>query len=147
MDILSELESAAKWSKINSYIYLFGFIFSILFILASLLLFTVGNSNINDIDDKQATTFMAVLFLLGGVVGSVISWIVRKVFIQYEQAARNAMQSMSVTDIEEVCHYQRNIFIVYGSYYILALVMIPVVVILAFLFAGAILRASGAAGA
>lgn len=144
MDILSELESAAKWSRINSYIYLFCFVFSILFILVGLFIFITGNSDTDT--DREATIFMAVLFSLGGVIGSVISWIVRKVFIQYEQAARNAIQSLSAQAIEEVCHYQRNIFIVYGAYYIFALVMIPVMVIFA-VFLVAAGASGGAAGA
>lgn len=118
MDILHELETAAKWSKINSYIYLLCFVFSVLFLLTGLL-----------ITIKEPA--MGIAWLLGAGIASVISWIVRKVFINYHEATQYAMQSLSTQSIEEVCHYQRNIFIVYGAYYALILVVIFIAVVAA----------------
>ena len=106
MDILSELASAAKWSKINSYISLLSFIVSILFIL-------VG-----------AVAPIFILLSMGSAVMVVSSWIVRKVFIRYEQSARQAIESLSGTAIEEVCHYQRNVFAMFGIGHIFVFVVL-----------------------
>ena len=121
MNILNELETAAKWSKINSYIYLFCFVFIMLFLLMGFL-----------ITIKEPATGIA--WIVGAGVATAVSWIVRKVFINYHKATQYAMQSLSTQSIEEVCHYQRNIFIVYGAYYALILT----VVFIAFVVAAAI---------
>ncbi|MBO4576646.1 MAG: hypothetical protein J5680_05990 [Neisseriaceae bacterium] len=109
MDILHELETAAKWAKINSYIYLLSLVFSILFLLLGLLMLI-----------KEPT--MGIVFVLVAGIATAVFWIVRKVFINYQEAANNAIQSLSTQAIEEVCHYQRNIFIVYGAMYVVVLV-------------------------
>ena len=126
MDILHELETAAKWSKINSYIYLLCHVFGILFLLLGLIMAI-----------KEPA--MGIAWVLGAGVATAIFWIIRKVFINYHEATNNAIQSLSTQAIEEVCHYQRNIFIVYGAYYALILR----VLVLALIVVGA---AAGAGG-
>ncbi|MBP5790529.1 MAG: hypothetical protein J6W29_09915 [Neisseriaceae bacterium] len=126
MDILHELETAAKWSKINSYIYLLCLVFGILFLLLGLIMAI-----------KEPA--MGIAWVLGAGVATAIFWIIRKVFINYHEATNNAIQSLSTQAIEEVCHYQRNIFIVYGAYYALILI----VLVLALIILGAAAVAGG----
>lgn len=111
MDILHELETAEKWARINSYIYFFYFIFSILGILFGLVLLI-----------KAPFAGILVMLISGGFAA--VLWFFRKAFIQYHKAALQAQQSLSTQSIDEVCHYQRNIFIVYGSIYIIAMLMV-----------------------
>lgn len=122
MDILHELETAAKWSKINSYIYLMWLVFGVLFMLVGLF------SLIKE-------PGMGIFILIVAGISTAVAWIIRKVFINYQEAANNAMQSLSEQAIEEVCHYQRNIFIVYGAMYVVVLVLLFI--------AGAVLAAMG----
>ena len=122
MDILHELETAAKWSKINSYIYLMWLVFGVLFMLVGLISLI-----------KEPGLGIFVLIVAG--IFTAIAWIIRKVFINYQEATNNAMQSLSEQAIEEVCHYQRNIFIVYGAMYVVVLVLLFI--------AGAVLAAMG----
>ena len=122
MDILHELETAAKWSKINSYIYLMWLVFGVLFMLVGL---------ISLIKEPG----MGIFILIVAGISTAVAWIIRKVFINYQEAANNAMQSLSEQAIEEVCHYQRNIFIVYGAMYVVVLVLLFI--------AGAVLAAMG----
>ena len=109
MDILHELETAAKWSKINSYIYLMWLVFGVLFMLVGLISLI-----------KEPGLGIFVLIVAG--IFTAIAWVIRKVFINYQEATNNAIQSLSEQAIEEVCHYQRNIFIVYGAMYVVFLV-------------------------
>ncbi len=122
MDILHELETAAKWSKINSYIYLMWLVFGVLFMLVGLISLV-----------KEPGLGIFILIVAG--ISTAVAWIIRKVFINYQEAANNAMQSLSEQSIEEVCHYQRNIFIVYGAMYVVVLVLLFI--------AGAVLAAMG----
>ncbi|MBQ9182696.1 MAG: hypothetical protein IJ143_02835 [Neisseriaceae bacterium] len=122
MDILHELETAAKWSKINSYIYLMWLVFGVLFMLVGLISLV-----------KEPGFGIFILIVAG--ISTAVAWIIRKVFINYQEAANNAMQSLSEQAIEEVCHYQRNIFIVYGAMYVVVLVLLFI--------AGAVLAAMG----
>ena len=122
MDILHELETAAKWSKINSYIYLMWLVFGVLFMLVGLISLV-----------KEPGMGIFVLIVVG--IFTAVAWIIRKVFINYQEATNNAMQSLSEQAIEEVCHYQRNIFIVYGAMYVVVLVLLFI--------AGAVLAAMG----
>ena len=122
MDILHELETAAKWSKINSYIYLMWLVFGVLFMLVGLISLV-----------KEPGFGIFILIVAG--ISTAVAWIIRKVFINYQEAANNAMQSLSEQAIEEVCHYQRNIFIVYGAMYVAVLVLLFI--------AGAVLAAMG----
>lgn len=123
MDILHELEIARKWSKINSYIFLMCLVFSVLFLLVGLIMLIKSPA-------------MGVAVVLGAGIATLISWIVRKVFINYQEAANNAMYSLSEQAIEEVCHYQRNIFIVYGAYYALILAVCVIAILLAIILGG-----------
>lgn len=118
MDILHELETAAKWSKINSYIYLMILVFGVLFLLLGLIVLIQSPAQ-------------GIAFVLGAGIVTVLSWIVRKVFINYHEAANNAIQSLSANAIEEVCHYQRNIFIIYGAYYAIFLVIAVLAILVA----------------
>ncbi|MBR2251815.1 MAG: hypothetical protein IJ881_05320 [Neisseriaceae bacterium] len=122
MDILHELETAAKWSKINSYIYLMWLVFGVLFMLVGLI-------------SLVKEPGMGIFILIVAGISTAVAWIIRKVFINYQEAANNAMQSLSEQAIEEVCHYQRNIFIVYGAMYVVVLVLLFI--------AGAVLAAMG----
>lgn len=92
MDILHELETASKWSKINSYIFLICLVFSVLFLLVGFILFIKSPA-------------MGIAVVLGAGIAILMSWIVRKVFINYQEATNNAMYSLSEQAIEEVCHY------------------------------------------
>ena len=123
MDILHELETAAKWSKINSYIYLMILVFGVLFLLLGLIVLIQSPAQ-------------GIAFVLGAGIVTVLSWIVRKVFIDYHEAANNAIQSLSANAIEEVCHYQRNIFIVYGAYYAIFLVIAVLAILVALALGG-----------
>lgn len=123
MDILHELETAAKWSKINSYIYLMILVFGVLFLLLGLIVLIQSPAQ-------------GIAFVLGAGIVTVLSWIVRKVFINYHEAANNAIQSLSANAIEEVCHYQRNIFIVYGAYYAIFLVIAVLAILVALALGG-----------
>lgn len=123
MDILHELETAAKWSKINSYIYLMILVFGVLFLLLGLIVLIQSPAQ-------------GIAFILGAGIVTVLSWIVRKVFINYHEAANNAIQSLSANAIEEVCHYQRNIFIVYGAYYAIFLVIAVLAILVALALGG-----------
>lgn len=123
MDILHELETAAKWSKINSYIYLMILVFGVLFLLLGLIVLIQSPAQ-------------GIAFVLGAGIVTVLSWIVRKVFINYHEAANNAIQSLSANAIEEVCHYQRNIFIVYGAYYAIFLVIAVLAILIALALGG-----------
>lgn len=122
MDILHELETAAKWSKINSYIYLMWLVFGVLFMLVGLI-------------SLVKEPGMGIFILIVAGISTAVAWVIRKVFINYQEAANNAMQSLSEQAIEEVCHYQRNIFIVYGAMYVVVLVLLFI--------AGAVLAAMG----
>ncbi|MBR3425503.1 MAG: hypothetical protein IKG79_05630, partial [Neisseriaceae bacterium] len=117
-----ELETAAKWSKINSYIYLMWLVFGVLFMLVGLI-------------SLVKEPGMGIFILIVAGISTAVAWIIRKVFINYQEAANNAMQSLSEQAIEEVCHYQRNIFIVYGAMYVVVLVLLFI--------AGAVLAAMG----
>lgn len=123
MDILHELETAAKWSKINSYIYLMILVFGVLFLLLGLIVLIQSPAQ-------------GIAFVLGAGIVTVLSWIIRKVFINYHEAANNAIQSLSANAIEEVCHYQRNIFIVYGAYYAIFLVIAVLAILVALALGG-----------
>ena len=122
MDILHELETASKWSKINSYIYLMWLVFGVLFMLVGLI-------------SLVKEPGMGIFILIVAGISTAVAWIIRKVFINYQEAANNAMQSLSEQSIEEVCHYQRNIFIVYGAMYVVVLVLLFI--------AGVVLAAMG----
>ncbi|MBR3482782.1 MAG: hypothetical protein IKH45_07900 [Neisseriaceae bacterium] len=123
MDIMHELETAAKWSRINSYIYLMILVFGVLFLLLGLIVLIQSPAQ-------------GIAFVLGAGIVTVLSWIVRKVFINYHEAANNAIQSLSANAIEEVCHYQRNIFIVYGAYYAIFLVIAVLAILVALALGG-----------
>ena len=129
MDILHELETAAKWSRINSYIYLMILVFGVLFLLLGLIVLIQSPAQ-------------GIAFVLGAGIVTVLSWIVRKVFINYHEAANNAIQSLSANAIEEVCHYQRNILIVYGAYYAIFLVIAVLAILVALALGGVVALSS-----
>ena len=144
MDILSELETAAKWAKINSYAYLFSIFATILSAITGfvMLLSLVGGGKAEAAEFMKPIGFVVIIVNLFWIV---FYWICRNVFMQYKQSLINASQSLSSKEIEEVCHYQRNVFITFGAYYLIIMVMIALVIGFAFfVLAGAIGSVSGA---
>lgn len=117
MDILHELEKSAKWSKINSYLYLLYLILCILGVVFGIFALM-----------KSAVLGGAVLLIAG--IFSVLFWMARKVFLNYSYAAQDAMQSLSPQAVEEVCRCQRNIFIVYSAWYIICIGMAVIAIAL-----------------
>ena len=117
MDILHELEKSAKWSKINSYLYLLYLILCILGVVFGIFALM-----------KSAVLGGAVLLIAG--IFSVLFWMARKVFLNYSYAAQDAMQSLSPQAIDEVCRCQRNIFIVYSAWYIICIGMAVIAIAL-----------------
>lgn len=147
MDILSELETAAKWAKINSYVYLFSIIVTVLSVISGFFMLS-SLSGGGDAEAADVAKFMKTfgsISIAANVFWIVFYWICRNVFSRYEQSLRNATQSLSSKEIEEVCHYQRNVFITYGAYYLIFIVMIALVIgFVILMLAGAMGSVSGA---
>ena len=148
MDILSELETAAKWAKINSYAYLFCIITTILSAITGfvMLLSLAGGG---DAEAAKAAEFMKTplgfIVIIVNVFWIVFYWICRNVFSRYEQSLKTAIQSLSSKEIEEVCHYQRNVFITYGAYYLIFMAMFVLIIgFVILVFFGAMGSMSGA---
>lgn len=125
MDILHELEKSAKWSKINSYLYLSYLVFCILGVVFGIFVLM-----------KSAVLGGAVLLIPGTL--SVLFWIMRKVFLNYSYAAQDAMQSLSPQAIDEVCRCQRNIFIMYSAWYIIGLAIAAIAILIAIVWVGSL---------
>ncbi|MBQ9260375.1 MAG: hypothetical protein IJ187_11100 [Neisseriaceae bacterium] len=106
MDMLIELEKAAKWSKINAYMYLIGG-----FILGMSIIFLGGffymTNKVNS----------GLSYVITGLIVIVISLIIRYLFMQYNQAVKIAIQSLSSDTLEKACCYQGNVFLLIGLFY------------------------------
>ena len=136
MNILNELETASKWSKILSYVYLLNVIFSVISIAMGAFLIYAGETVLPEVpadEAKEMATAFGTIYIAGNVFWIVFCWICRGVFARYQQALTNAAQSLSPRAIEEVCRYQRNVFIVYAAYY-LSFIIMTVLAIFAFIF-------------
>ncbi len=115
MDIFSELETAAKWAKINSYVYLFDIILAVLYAISAFIMLPIIG--------KAYGFKLGFISFAAHVFWIAFYWICRKVFMKYQQSLTNATQSLSSKEITEVCHYQRNVFITFGLYYLIVMVM------------------------
>ncbi|MBR0128657.1 MAG: hypothetical protein IJM09_02455 [Neisseriaceae bacterium] len=147
MDIVSELETASKWSKINSYVCLFSAILTVISTISGAFFIYTGafSSNFSDNIEKEMVTTVGMVSVAFNVFWAVFYWICRQVFVRYKQSLNNAVQSLSPQAIEEVCHYQRNVFIIYGAYYLLMIAAIVLVIVgVIFVIAGAMGSVSGA---
>ncbi|MBR7001178.1 MAG: hypothetical protein IKI11_00720 [Neisseriaceae bacterium] len=138
MDILSELETASKWSKINSYVCLLSIICSVISIIVGAFLIYAGEEFLSkgiipENEAKEITTAFGTMYIAANVFWVAFYWICRSIFIRYKQALINAAQSFSPQSVAEVCRYQRNVFIVYGAYYLLFIAMIILVILVVIL--------------
>lgn len=106
MDMLIELEKAAKWSKINAYTYLIcGFI------LGMSIIFLGGFFYISNKVNSGS------FYVISGLIVIVISLIIRYLFMQYNQTVKIAIQSLSPDTLEKACCYQGNVFLLIGLFY------------------------------